>query len=107
MASESTSAVWIVSIILVTLIVIGLRFHLRFLARLKFAFANEWVALGSPKLVNPDCSKQENSLFLFVLSGRFRRLNDPTLTASGNALQTCFGLSIVCIFLLFISLRNG
>lgn len=98
---------WAVSAGLVVLVVMGARYHLRFLAHLRTAFPSVWAELGSPKLVNPEGSYAENSLFGFVLFGRFARFNDPVLYANGRALQFVFFLSLACLLALFFLLRNG
>lgn len=98
---------WAVSVGLVALVVIGARYHLRFLAHLRTAFPSVWNQLGSTKLVNPEGSYAENSLFGFVLFGRFARFNDPVLCANGRALQVVFFLCLACLLALFFLLRLG
>ena len=95
-------AIWLIAAALVTLSIAGTVLLTRFLARLKSSFPSEWAALGSPNLINPEGSRQENALFIFIMSGRFLELNDHALTRDGVALQTCGALCIACIFLLFV-----
>lgn len=103
----SQLGLWAGSVGLGVLIIMALHIHRQFLRRLKVAFPTEWGLLGSPNLVNPEGSRAENSLFVFVLFGKFYRLNDASLNAHGKALRLCYLLSLVCLCLLFFSLRSG
>lgn len=98
---------WIVSAGLVVLVVMGARYHSRFLAHLRTAFPSVWAQLGSPKLANPEGSYAENSLLSFVLFGRFARFNDPVLCANGRALQAIFILCLISLLALFFLLHLG
>lgn len=98
---------WVVSAGLLVLVAMGVHYHLRFLAHLRTAFPSVWRQLGSPKIVNPEGSFAENSLFCFIFFGRFSRLNDPVLFVNGRALQVVFFLCLACVLALFFLLRLG
>jgi hypothetical protein len=106
MTTLETVALWGALLSLAALAVGGLRFHLRFLDRLKNAHPQEWSALGSPEMCNGEGSRAESSLAAYILLDKYSTLGDPVLNANGKAMRFCYLLSVVCLGILFFALRN-
>ena len=73
----------------------------RFLRRLREEHESTWIALHRPHVGDTEYSEAENSLFVFVISGQFRKLKDQKLTDERARLQIVMAITCACVAAMF------